>query len=62
MEGSSVNRPAPYAWPPYSHDPTPCDFFLWKWIKDQVYRTQPAGLEELKRRIVRAFREIPPDM
>uniref|UniRef100_A0A915DJC6 Uncharacterized protein n=1 Tax=Ditylenchus dipsaci TaxID=166011 RepID=A0A915DJC6_9BILA len=43
------------------------DVFRWldrdfrnRW--DQVYRTQPAGLEELKRRIVRAFQETPPDM
>uniref|UniRef100_A0A915CT84 Uncharacterized protein n=1 Tax=Ditylenchus dipsaci TaxID=166011 RepID=A0A915CT84_9BILA len=55
MGRSSANRPAPYPWSPYSPDITPCDE-----IKDQVYRTQPADLEELKQRIVHAFQELPP--
>ena len=25
------------AWPPRSPDATPCDFFLWGYVKDQVY-------------------------
>jgi len=25
------------AWPSHSPDATPCDFFLWGYVKDQVY-------------------------
>ena len=25
------------AWPPHSPDATPCSFFLWGYIKDQIY-------------------------
>lgn len=35
-------------WPPYSPDVNPCDYFLWGHIKDRVYRTSPATLEDLK--------------
>ena len=27
-------------------DITPCDFFLWGWLKEQVYSTKPTTLEE----------------
>lgn len=36
------------AWPPYSPDLTPCDFFLWGALKDTVYRNNPATLDELE--------------
>lgn len=39
-------------WPPYSPDLNPCDYFLWGYLKDQVYRTAPTTLEEPKDRIV----------
>ncbi|PSN43371.1 hypothetical protein C0J52_23093 [Blattella germanica] len=26
----------------------PCDFFLWGWAKDEVYRTKPRTLEQLE--------------
>ena len=29
-------------------DLTPCDFFLWGWLKEQVYSTEPTTLEELE--------------
>ncbi|PSN38008.1 hypothetical protein C0J52_26447 [Blattella germanica] len=31
------NDRACYAWPPRSPDLTPCDFYLWYFIKDPVY-------------------------
>ena len=40
------------AWPPRSPDATPCDFFLWRYVKDQVYVPPlPASIPELKVRI-----------
>lgn len=58
MGRGSANMP----WPPRSPDLTPCDYFLWGFIKSKVYVTQPADIPELKRRIRRAFRLITADM
>lgn len=35
-------------WPPYSPDLTPCDFFLWGHLKNNVYKQRPSTIEELK--------------
>ena len=48
--------------PPYSPDLTPCDFFLWGWIKSRVYRTQTRDLDDLQARIQHAFDELPQEM
>jgi hypothetical protein len=38
-----------FAWPPRFPDKIPCDFFLWGYVKDQVYfPTLPASIQELK--------------
>lgn len=58
MGRGSPNLP----WPPYSPDLTPCDFFLWGWIKERVYRTQPENLDDLQARIQQAFLDLPQDM
>jgi len=40
-------------WPPRSPDLTPCDFFLWGYIKDRVYVPHmPHNLPQLQQRIV----------
>lgn len=49
-------------WPPRSPDLTPCDFFLWGFIKSKVYTTRPENIEELKNRIITAFDEITVEM
>ena len=37
------------AWPPRSPDAIPCEFFLWGYVKDQVYvPLLPASVPELK--------------
>ena len=38
----------PLLFVPVSSDAIPCDYFLWGHIKDRVYRTAPAILEDLK--------------
>ena len=43
-------------WPPRSPDLTPCDFFLWGHLKNQVYKTPPPSLEILRHRIEEEFR------
>jgi len=49
--------------PPPSPDATPCDFFLWGYVKYQVYvPTLPASIPELKVRIRTAIETITADM
>ena len=58
MGRGSPNLP----WAPYSPDLTPCDFFLWGYVKSKVYQTKPADLNELKARIQQVFDEMPQEM
>ena len=51
------------AWPPSSPDATPCDFFLWGYVNDQVcVPPLPASIPELKVRIKTAIETITADM
>jgi len=48
--------------PSRSPDATPCDFFLWGYVKDQVYVPPlPASIPELKIRIRTAIETITAD-
>lgn len=58
MGRGSENLP----WPPNSPDLTPCDFFLWGYVKSLVYRTQPADLAELRIRIENVFESLPQEL
>ena len=45
------------------YNANPCDFFLWGYVKDQVYVPPlPASIPELKVRIRTAIETITPDM
>jgi len=49
--------------PPRSPDTTPCDFFLWGYVKNHVYVPPlPARIPELKVRIRTAIGTITADM
>jgi len=49
--------------PPRSPDATPCDYFLWGYVKDQVYVPPlPASIPELKVRIRTTTETITADM
>ncbi|GBM10111.1 hypothetical protein AVEN_92930-1 [Araneus ventricosus] len=51
------------SWPPRSPDLTPCDFFLWGYLKDRVYvPPMPKTIEELKVRICNAFASVTEQM
>ena len=56
--GVSANLP----WPPRSIDLTPCDFFMWGFVKLKAYVTRRANIPELKGRIIAAFAEITVEM
>ncbi len=49
-------------WPPRSPDLTPCDFFLWGHLKNEVYSTPPHDIADLRARIeheITVLREDP---
>lgn len=60
--GRGTEEDSNITWPPRSPDLTPCDFFLWGFIKSRVYQTDPININELKERIRRAFTEVTPEM
>lgn len=46
-------------WPPRSPNLTPCNFFLWKYVKDTVdARPMPETLQEFKERVCAVIRTI----
>ncbi len=45
-------------WPPRSPDLTPLDFFLWGHLKNKIFATPPASIEELKWRIALEIQNI----
>ncbi|PNF38372.1 hypothetical protein B7P43_G07247 [Cryptotermes secundus] len=62
--GRAAGEDAPLLWwPPRSLDITPCDFFLWWYVKDMVYVPPlPQSLQDLQNRINRAVETITPEM
>ena len=50
---------APHSWPPRPPDMTPCDFFLWRYVKERVYVPPlPSDLDELTNRIAAAVNSV----
>ena len=45
-------------WLARSPDLTPCDFFLWGYMKNKVFSTPPATVEVLRERIQQEFDEL----
>lgn len=52
----------PLEWPPRSPDLTPLDFFLWSYLKDNVYSEQSTSLNDLKERITKACKTVTSEM
>ncbi|KYN44692.1 hypothetical protein ALC56_00687, partial [Trachymyrmex septentrionalis] len=48
--------------PPRSCDLTPLDFFLWGYLKSQVYVNKPTTTRALKEEIQRCINEIQPHL
>ena len=57
---SIISRFGPVNWPPRSCDLTPCDFFLWGYVKSLVYADKPQTLDALEANIERVIGEIQP--
>jgi hypothetical protein len=49
-------------WSLRSCDLTPCDFFLWGFVKSHVYANKPQTIPELKVEIRRVIGEIEPQL
>ena len=49
-------------WPARSPDLTPCDFFLWGFLKSRVYVNRPRTLQDLKTNIQEEIANITPAM
>lgn len=56
--GRVISRNGDVDWPARSCDLTPLDFFLWGFLKDQVYTNNPQTIDELKNNIRAAIAEI----
>ena len=62
FSGRWLGRRGPHEWPPRSPDLTPCDFYLWGYTKEEVYKTKPRTLEDLEIRIQQVLNAIPNDI
>lgn len=61
FENKWIGRNSPLIeWPPRSPDLTPLDFFLWGFLKQQVYKSRPQSVDELRIRITEASANITP--
>jgi len=49
-------------WPARSPDLSPCDVFLWVYLKEKVFEHRPRSLEDLKERIQQEIDSIPPEL
>ena len=57
-----IGRRGPIEWPPRSPDITPLDFFLWGYLKSEVYVNRPNNVDDLKQRIRQEIRLISPEV
>jgi hypothetical protein len=57
-----ISRNGDQNWPPRSCDLTPCDFFLWGFVKSHVYANKPQTIPELKAEIRRVIGETEPQL
>lgn len=63
LDGRWIGRGSPtMVWPPRSPDLTPCDSFLWGYIKNKVFARRPVTLPQLQNYVVDAFNTITEDM
>ena len=49
-------------WPPRSLDLTPCDYFLWGYLKAKAFQHRPRNMEALKEAIRNKVAAILPEM
>lgn len=57
--GRLVSLRGDIGWPARSPDLSMCDFFLWGYLKDKVFRHRPHIIEDLKQKITEEVEAIP---
>ena len=62
FSGKVVSKKGDVVWPPRSPDLAAPDFWLWGYLKDQVYRSPVHSLRQLKQRIREEVGSIPSSM
>jgi len=62
IPGHIVSLRGDIGWPPLSPDLSPCDFFLWGYIKSQVFQSRSQIIEALNDIITEKVADIPPEM
>jgi len=62
FEGMVISYNGNVNWPPRSCDLTPLDFFLWGYLKSQVYANKPRTIDALKVNIRNTIQQIQPDL
>jgi hypothetical protein len=60
--GRWIGRDEPIAWPLWSPDITPLDFFMWGYVKDIIYANPVLDLQDLCDRITNAISTVTSDM
>ena len=60
--GRLVSLRGDIGWPARSPDLSMCDFFLWSYTKDMVFRHRPHVIEEIKQKITVEVEAIPVEM
>lgn len=48
-------------WSTSSLDLNPCDFYLWGYLEDIVWKSNPKTMNDIKLAITKAFSKIPPE-
>ena len=60
--GRLISLRGDVGWPARSPDLSPCDFFLWGYLKEKVFKHRPRSLEDLKERIRQEIDATPPEI
>ena len=62
IPGLLISLRADVKWPARSPDLSPCDVFLWGYLKEKIFKHRPRSLEDLKERIQQEIDSIPPEL
>ena len=62
MDNRWIGRGGSISWAPRSPDMTSLDFFLWGYIKNNVYKNNLKDLDDLKIKLIQEIRSIEKEM
>ena len=60
FESRVISRSGDVNWPPRSRDIKPLNYFLWGYLKSQIYANKPETIDSLKVNITNSIQEIQP--